>query len=171
MLGTISSATEKTYRATARLGAESDTDDRDGTISERENVQPPKKADVQARLKGFVGTFRQTPPIYSSKKIGGIPAHRHVRKGQSVELEAREVTVHSIDLRSYAWPLVHFDVTCSSGTYIRAIARDLGKALGTGAYLEALERTAVGFYTLKQACTLEELSMHAESFLLPIPRH
>jgi tRNA pseudouridine55 synthase len=169
-LGWIAKDTEKRYRATVRLGAESDTDDREGTVRVCEDARPRKKADVQAALKTFVGTIQQTPPIYSSKKISGIPAHRRVRRGESVHLKPHPITIHSITLRSYAWPLVEFDIACSSGTYIRSLARDLGSALGVGGCLEALERTAVGSYTIAMARDLPSLATDPFRALLPTPR-
>lgn len=168
-LGFISGKTEKKYAAVVLLGATSDTDDREGRIVERDEVEQSKKADVQKALNGFVGTFEQMPPVYSAIKVGGVKSYEAARKGKSVALEPRRITIHSIDLRKYAWPLVTFDVTCSSGTYIRALARDLGEKLGTGGLLQALERTAVGSYTLAMAHTLEELKNGTTSHLLPIP--
>lgn len=168
-LGFISSKTEKRYAAVVRLGATSDTDDREGRIVERDEVVQPKKVDVQKSLNGFVGSIEQMPPAYSAIKVGGVKSYEAARKGKSVTLELRTVTIHSIDLEKYAWPFVTFDVVCTSGTYIRSIARDLGEKLGTGGLLEALERTAVGSYTLAMAHTLEELKKGITSHLLPIP--
>lgn len=168
VLGTISKGTEKTYRATVRLGATSDTYDAEGRISESEEAIPPKRADVQQALRKFTGTFFQIPPAFSAIKVGGVKAYDRARKGESFQLEPRSITIHSIDVRKYAWPIVAFDVTCSSGTYIRSLAHDLGEALGVGAYLAELERTAVGSYTIRQAHTLEELQKNWMTFLLPI---
>lgn len=168
-LGRISRDTDKTYIATARLGATSDTDDRDGRITEMEDVVPRKKTDVERVLYTFVGTFLQTPPSYSAIKVGGMKAYAAARKGQPLELEPRAVTVHSLYMKQFVWPFVTFEVTCSSGTYIRALARDLGEKLWCGAYLDGLERTAVGLYTTRQAHTLEELQEGWEKYLLPIP--
>lgn len=169
-LGLISGKTEKRYRAVVRLGATSDTDDREGQVVERDEVTKPKKMDVQRALHGFVGTFEQVPPSFSAIKVGGVKSYDAARKGKSLALEPRTVTIHSIVFRKYAWPLVTFDVTCSSGTYIRALARDLGEKLGTGGLLDALERTAVGLYSIQQAATLEELEKDLASHLLPIPK-
>lgn len=169
VLGAISKETEKQYTATARLGATSDTDDRDGRIVEMDDVAPRKKSDVEKALMTFVGTIAQVPPAYSAKKVGGVKAYDAARKGTALALAPRDVTVHSIDLIQFAWPYFTFEVMCSSGTYIRAIARDLGNTLGVGAYLDALERTAVGLYSLKQAHTIEELVGEWAKFLLPIP--
>lgn len=169
VLGSISAKTEKQYRATVRLGAISDTDDRDGVILECDDVRKPKKIEVEVALRSFLGSIKQVPPQYSAIKVGGVRSYKTARKGKRVELGSRDITIHSIDLRKYSWPLVEIDVTCSSGTYIRSIARDLGEKLGCGACLDALERTAVGLYTIKQAHTLEEIEKAWEEFLLPIP--
>ena len=169
VLGTISKGTEKTYRATVWLGATSDTYDAEGRISENEEVIPPKKIEVQSALRKFTGTFQQTPPVYSAIKVGGVKAYDRARKGESFQLEPRTVTIHSINLRKYTWPTVEFDVTCSSGTYIRSLAHDLGEALGVGGLLQSLERTSVGTYSIWQAHSLEELQSGWEGFLLPVP--
>lgn len=169
-LGSISKDTEKRYRATIRFGSTSDTYDAEGIIQERDEVRQFKKSDLQTALKKFTGTTKQMPPSYSSIKVGGVKSYDRARKGESFRLEARTITIHSIDLRSFAWPDAVLDVSCSSGTYIRSLARDLGEALGTGAYLSNLERTAVGLYTLQQAKALEELKRDWEQWVMPVPR-
>lgn len=170
VLGSISKETEKRYRATVRFGSTSDTYDAEGTVREQENVRPFKKSDLQAALKNFTGTIQQVPPSYSSIKVGGVKSYDRARKGETVHLEPRAITIHSIDLQSFVWPDAVIDVSCSSGTYIRSLAHDLGKALGTGAYLSGLERTSVGLYSIHQAKTLEELKRGWQTVLLPIPR-
>lgn len=170
VLGSITKDTQKVYRATVRLGATSDTYDAEGRISESEEVVPPKKADVRSVLRKFTGTFQQTPPAYSAIKVSGVKAYDRARRGESFQLEPRSISVHSIDLRKYSWPLVEFDVACSSGTYVRSLAHDLGEQLGCGGLLQSLERTAVGTYSIRQAETLEDLRSGWEGFLLPVPR-
>lgn len=162
--------TDKSYGAKIRLGAESTTDDSEGTITEWENVIPPKRADVLRVLKKFAGRIQQQPPAYSSIKVDGVKAYQKARRGEPQNLASRSVTIHSIMLRRYHWPIIELDVACSSGTYVRALARDLGQKLRTGAYLVELERTAVGSYTLKQATTLEQLEQSFTDHLLPVPR-
>lgn len=169
-LGAISKGTEKKYRATIHFGATSDTYDAEGTIREREDVRPFKKSDLQTALKKFTGTIQQVPPSYSSIKVGGIKSYDRARKGDPVHLEPRTITIHSVDLRSFAWPDAVIDVSCSSGTYIRSLAHDLGEVLGTGAYLSNLVRTAVGLYTIQQSKTLEELQAGWEQWVLPVSR-
>jgi tRNA pseudouridine55 synthase len=108
-------------------------------------------------LRRMTGTIRQRPPAYSALKIGGQPAYKLARAGKAVELQERLVTIYSINLLDYAWPLAKLHIECGRGTYIRSLARDLGEALGTGAYLTALRRTHVGPFHAEQACTIEQL--------------
>lgn len=169
-LGWITKETEKRYTATLRFGATSDTYDREGMMTELEDVKPLKKSEIQQVIRKYTGNIKQIPPAYSAIKIGGKKSYDLARKGEAVALAAREVTIHSLTIRSFAWPLLVIDVTCSSGTYIRSLAHDIGRTLGCGAYLEALERTAVGSYTLSMAHTLEGLENDWEGSLLPIPK-
>lgn len=154
--------TEKEYIATIRFGATSTTDDAEGTITERSDAVPPTLDDVTRVLPRFIGRIEQTPPVFSAIKIAGKPAHRRVRRGEDVRLAPRTVTIHSIDIRSYAWPDLTLHITCGAGTYIRALARDLGNALGVGGHLIALTRTRVGPYVLEEALTLDALHEHWE---------
>jgi len=112
---------------------------------------------VDSALESFRGTIHQLPPRYSSKKVGGEPAHRRVRRGEEVVLEPVDVRIHEISLLDFAPPLVRFHVRCSSGTYIRALARDLGRGLGVGAHLTELVRDAVGGFSLDSAVALDDL--------------
>lgn len=149
---------EKGYEATVFLGVETDTDDPEGAVV-REN--PGWKnlgvEEVTAALEAFRGKVRQLPPVYSSKKVRGESAHRRVRRGESVVLEPVEVEFHQVILQRLDLPRVHLTVSCSSGTYIRAFARDLGKALGVGAHLSSLRRTVVGPFSVSQAMDLASL--------------
>lgn len=152
---------DKEYQATIKLGATSTTDDAEGKIVEQSVNQPPRSEDVQAILSQFEGEILQQPPIYSSIKIRGLPAHRRVRRGEAVELEPRPVIIHEIELLNFTWPLVDLRILCGPGVYIRSLARDLGKKLGTGGYLEELTRTRVGQYRLKDSATLDELRLRS----------
>lgn len=136
---------DKEYLARARLGLETDTLDREGeVVRESDGWKGLERTDLERALEGLRGEIRQLPPVFSAKKIRGEAAHRRVRRGEEVELEPVTVTVHELELTEVALPEVAFRVVCSSGTYIRALARDLGKALGVGAHLTALRRTRVG---------------------------
>jgi tRNA pseudouridine55 synthase len=168
--------TDKTYVATARLGATSTTDDPEGTITElvgaplagtldgmstgRAGTRPvPTKYEIESCLKSFVGTYEQTAPIFSAKKVGGKKLYDLARKGlaHTVEIPKKMVTISELRATSYEWPFLSFEVTCSSGTYIRALARDLGAKLGCGAYLTALRRTRVGEYRIEDARTIQSV--------------
>lgn len=148
---------EKEYEAEVNLGAVSTTDDKDGEISEKPVTTIPTLETVQNYLKDFQGTILQTPPIYSSLKINGKPAHRRVRSGEDVKLEPREVQIHSIETVYYDYPILKLKITTGPGVYIRAIARDLGEKLGTGGYLTGLTRTRVNTFTLQDALELKKI--------------
>ncbi|USN53313.1 MAG: tRNA pseudouridine(55) synthase TruB [Candidatus Nomurabacteria bacterium] len=156
-LGGLTLDTTKTYEATLRLGARSDTDDCDGVITETEDLHPLRKKDILPAVKKFQGPIRQIPPALSAIKIRGVPAYRRLRRGEEVELPEREVEIYAIRIRTYAWPELKLEVECSSGTYIRTLARDIGEALGCGAYLRALRRTAIGKWNVRDASTLSDL--------------
>jgi len=158
--------TGKVYRATIRLGQATVTDDADGEITSTAPVTA-SEADVRERLAAMTGEIDQVPSAVSAIKVNGVRAYKKVREGEAVELAARRVTISRIDVfavRPAGDRLdVDIEVACSSGTYIRAIARDLGAALGVGGHLTALRRTAVGGFTLDEASTLEQLTEIAES--------
>ena len=153
--------TEKAYEATVRLGAGSTTDDAEGELGEQSSTELLTEDDVRSAAGGFVGVLKQVPSSVSAIKVDGRRAHQRVRAGEDVRLDAREVTVHELLVtevrRDGAWLDVDLSVRCSSGTYIRAIARDLGDALGVGGHLTALRRTAVGPFSLPDARTLDQL--------------
>jgi len=154
--------TEKAYDATIRLGVATTTDDAEGEVVSTTRADGLDRAAVEAALRAFVGDIEQVPTAVSAIKVDGKRAHQRVRDGETFELAARPVTVHEIvvhDVRGSDGVLdVDVSVRCSSGTYIRAIARDLGAALGVGGHLTALRRTAVGSFDLAVARTLEQLS-------------
>jgi tRNA pseudouridine55 synthase len=112
---------------------------------------------IEAALRNFLGPIQQRPPAYSAIKIGGKRACDRVRAGQAVELEPRTVHVYRFDITEFEWPRLGLSIECGRGTYIRAIARDLGEALGVGGYLTELRRTAVGEYTIEDAVSVDEL--------------
>ena len=145
---------DKTYRATIRLGSETDTYDADGqTIATREvNVS---EADLRAALATFVGAIEQVPPMHSAIKRDGRKLYELARAGIEVDRPARSVTIHSIDLLDFTPPDVTLEVRCSAGTYIRSLAHDLGARLLTGAHLSALARIASGPYQLAAAVELD----------------
>lgn len=149
---------DKTYEAVVRLGQTTDTLDREGEIvEERGGWGELEEGRVASVLEGFLGTYAQTPPEYSAKKVGGEPAHRRVRRGERVALAPVQVTMHEVALTSFEPPHLGIRVRCSSGTYVRALARDLGEALGMGAHLVALRRTQIGRFDVAGAIGLEGL--------------
>ena len=150
--------TEKAYDATIRLGVATTTDDAEGEVVSTHATDGVPEDVVRAELARFVGDIEQVPTAVSAIKVDGQRAYARVRAGEQVELKARPVTIHELVVHEVALPDVRISVRCSSGTYIRAIARDLGVALGTGGHLAALRRTAVGSFDLSAARTLEELS-------------
>jgi tRNA pseudouridine55 synthase len=153
--------TEKRYDATVRLGQTSTTDDAEGELGEPVDVGGLSEEAVRAAFATQVGDLLQVPTAVSAIKVDGKRAYQRVRDGEQVELKARPVTVHELVVHAirYDGPFVDVEVSvrCSSGTYIRAIARDVGVALGVGGHLTALRRTAVGPYDLTVARTLEQL--------------
>jgi tRNA pseudouridine55 synthase len=157
----------KAYRATVCFGASSSTDDLEGELLPAAGPAPDRAA-VEAALPAFLGSISQRPPAYSAIKVGGRRAYALARAGETVELQPRDVVIHAIDLVDWddsdpARPIAILDVTCSAGTYIRSLARDLGEAVGNAAYLGALRRTAAGPFEADQAIDLEVVRAAAAS--------
>jgi tRNA pseudouridine55 synthase len=142
---------EKVYQSTFALGAISTTDDGDGTLTPLDVAAPPPRSEVETSLQRFVGTIHQTPPAFSAALVQGQRAYTRARRGEDVTLSARPVTVHRLDLLRYEYPELDVEITCGKGTYIRSIARDLGAAVKTGAYVACLRRTRIGRFTVDQA--------------------
>jgi tRNA pseudouridine55 synthase len=152
--------TEKSYDATIRLGVVTTTDDAEGEVVSTHDTSGVREDDVRTELARFVGDIEQVPTAVSAIKVDGQRAYARVRAGEQVELKARPVTIHDLVVHDVALPEVRISVRCSSGTYIREIARDLGAALGVGGHLTALRRTAVGPFDLSVARTLDQLADH-----------
>lgn len=151
---------DKTYEARVRLGETTTTGDAEGEVLLTRDVTVDEAA-IRAVLPQFTGPISQVPPMYSALKRDGKPLYEYARAGQTVEREARDITIHSLELLECSLPDAPeftFRVTCSKGTYVRTLAEDIGEALGCGAHLRALRRTAVGPLTLDGAVTLEDLS-------------
>ncbi|SDR68939.1 tRNA pseudouridine synthase B [Nocardioides scoriae] len=153
---------EKAYAATVRLGATTTTDDAEGDLLVARPTGHVTDDDVRRVLAGFVGELDQVPSAVSAVKVDGKRAYQRVRDGETVELAPRRVTIHDLQVHDVRLGEDHVDVDlsvrCSSGTYVRAIARDAGEALGVGGHLTALRRTSVGPFGLEVARTLEELA-------------
>ncbi|HEX5540280.1 MAG TPA: tRNA pseudouridine(55) synthase TruB [Micromonospora sp.] len=158
--------TDKSYRATLRLGQSTVTDDAEGEIVATVSADRVGDDDIRTGLAALTGEIDQVPSAVSAIKIDGQRAYKRVRDGEQVRLAARRVIISRLDVLAIRRPEpavidVDIDVTCSSGTYIRAIARDLGAALAVGGHLTALRRTAVGDFTLADAAALPELAERA----------
>ncbi len=161
-------AGRKGYLATAVLGVVTDTDDRDGEV--RRTVAPPAwpdRARVADALAALVGTHPQVPPAYSARRVAGRRGYELARRGEEVALPAREVTVHRMELVAWEAPRLTFRTEVSPGTYVRALARDLGESLGTGAHLDALRREWIGAHRVEDAIAPETVG-HGTALLAPL---
>jgi tRNA pseudouridine55 synthase len=155
------SASDKRYQATIHLGSATDTYDAEGVVTRSASVEDISEEKFMEILETFVGEIEQVPPPYSAVKVKGRKAYEMARQGEEVDLEPRTIQVYSLDVLEWAPPEVVIDVYCSSGTYVRSLAHDLGKSLGTGAHLIGLRRTKSGRFTLRDAVPMRRLK---ESF-------
>jgi tRNA pseudouridine55 synthase len=146
----------KEYIATLKLGATTASYDREHPENATFPTDHITKDLVTQVLQTFIGKIEQIPPEYSACKVGGEHAYKLIRKGQEVTLKPKTLVIDEIELLSYEMPQIQIRVVCSKGTYIRALARDIGTALGSGAYLTALKRTRIGSFTLDDCLTLED---------------
>jgi tRNA pseudouridine55 synthase len=149
----------KQYRATFLLGCLSESDDVEREVVKIPNAIVPSREILDQVLPQFVGDIQQRPPAHSAIKIAGRRAYKLARKGIDFELEPRTVSIYQIDVIRYEYPELELAIECGSGTYIRALGRDLGAALGTAAVMSALERTAIGRFQVEQAIALDRLSL------------
>jgi len=183
-LASFLSSGEKEYIAKVRFGASTPTYDAESVEAgselavpdERSTtvVQPPRNREaVEALLPVFLGTYLQTPPPFSAKKISGTPAYKLARKQKPVEVTPVEVTVRELELRGYTGGLAELRIVCSSGFYVRSLAHELGQRAGCGAFLEGLQRTRAGDFTLRDAVPLAAViaeGLAARARLLPMER-
>ncbi len=147
----------KRYRAAIHLGVSTDTYDAEGEIQQVRDATGITQAEVTAALQSFLGDIQQVPPMYSAIKQGGQKLYDLARTGQTVEREARAVWIGELSFLDWSPPQFTLEVLCSAGTYIRSLAHDLGEALGVGAHLAGLIRTASGSFRLEQAVALDDL--------------
>jgi len=164
---------DKTYSGKIRLGYATDTYDSTGIPSSKESESYPSERHLQEAIREFQGEFEQFPPPFSAKKFKGKPLYSLVRQRKEFELRSSRVTVHEFRLVSYEPPSLSFEVRCSSGTYIRSLAHDLGQRLGCGAHLTQLIRTAVGNFKIEDGFTLEMIREYVrqgkqDQFLIPL---
>lgn len=148
---------DKTYEVTMKLGATSTTGDEEGEKTAVSDIIPTLKA-VQEALEAFRGDIMQVPPAFSAMKIDGKRAYDLARQGKEVKLEARPVTIYSIELTNYDYPFVYFTADVSSGTYVRSLVEDVGNLLTTGAYMSDLRRTRIGNFYLDDAVEVDTLT-------------
>lgn len=164
---------DKEYLATLKLGEKTATGDAEGEVLETRPVAV-SETQVEAVLARFRGSIEQLPPMHSALKQAGVPLYKFARRGETVARARRRVEIVELELVRFSSPLLELRIRCSKGTYVRTLAEDIGEALGTGAHLAALRRTASGPFRLRDACTLESLAeLPAEQRrgrLLPLPR-
>lgn len=161
----------KTYAATVRLGQTTDTYDADGQVVAERPFSHLTPAEIERSLSRFRGEIRQQPPMYSALKRDGQPLYKLARQGVEVAREARPVMIYELTVEDVSLPHVALTVRCSAGTYIRALAHDLGEALGCGGHVSALRRMAVGDFTVKTAVSLAGLTPENVSKHLLPPDH
>ncbi len=154
--------TTKRYRARVRLGATTTTYDAEGEVTSERDASHITRDDVTRALISFVGDIQQVPPMYSAIKQGGKKLYNLARAGQTVEREPRSISINSLNIIEWSPPEFTLDVVCSAGTYIRSLAYDVGEALGVGAHLSGLIRSASGSFTLENAHSLDALLNDAE---------
>lgn len=150
------SGLDKAYEGTGRLGEETDTLDAEGEVLRRTEVRATRE-DLERAMGSVVGEILQAPPAYSAVKIGGVPLHRAARRGEATSAPPRPVRVDAFDLASFDGRDFGFRVACSSGTYVRVLVADVGRALSCGAHLTRLVRNRVGPFALAEATTVEDL--------------
>jgi len=150
-------AAPKRYTAEVTLGATSATDDPQGPITPTDCPEAPTEEALRRALGGFVGRIEQVPPAHSAVHVQGRRAYKLARAGQSPQLAGRPVHIHGIDLLRYDWPKLEIDVHCGSGTYIRALGRDIGELLHVGGYCSALVRTRVGPFDIGESVPIDKL--------------
>lgn len=160
---------EKSYRVSFDLSCQTDTLDMEGEVCARFEVEI-SRAKLEAALSGFSGEIEQVPPAYSAIRIDGKRAHALARKGKHVAMQARRVTIHAISLISFEFPSVTLEVSCSKGTYIRSLARDIGETLGMGGCVTSLRRISTGGWPEEMMVTPEQLIAGQESCLISLVR-
>ncbi|HEV2128575.1 MAG TPA: tRNA pseudouridine(55) synthase TruB [Thermomicrobiales bacterium] len=160
--------TDKTYIATVRFGVVTDSGDRDGRLLAQPAADHVTEAGVRAALDRFRGEIGQVPPMHSAIKVGGRKLYDVARSGGDIDVPVRRVYVHDIELLEWEHPAATIRVSCSAGTYIRTIARDLGEAVGSGAMLSRLTRTKAGMFGLRQALSIHDLEASLDCWGWPM---
>lgn len=158
----------KVYQGTIHLGVVTDTYDCEGEIMQQTPVPELSEADITEVLQAFKGDQYQMPPMYSAKKVNGVPLYKMARQGKEVERQERFINIASLELNDFSTPHIQFTVACSKGTYIRSLAHDIGQKLGCGANLSQLRRTASDRFSIEDAITLDAFEAMS---LVEIRRH
>ena len=148
----------KSYVADLTLGIETDTHDCDGKITSKEKIPELSQEMVEDVLSTFIGNNKQTPPMFSAKKINGVRLYKLARQNKVVKRDPVEINIYQIHLLKFKLPTITFEVTCSKGTYIRVLGLDIAKKLGTTGYLSSLKRISVGSYKITDSKLIEEIS-------------
>ena len=163
---------DKVYAATMRLGVETDSEDRTGQVIATADCSAVTEATIRETAQSFIGPQLQTPPMVSAIKLHGQPLYKLARKGQTVERQPREITIHSFDVTRVALPDVDFTVRCTKGTYVRTICADFGRKLGCGAHMLELRRLQSGSFNLDNAVTIDQIKAwelpDLQNHLLPL---
>jgi tRNA pseudouridine55 synthase len=164
---------DKSYEGEFLLGVETDSQDADGQVVQEKPVSPEINEErVKEEMKSFLGDQYQTPPMFSAKKIDGVPLYKMARKGKTVEREPRFIRINELSLKNWDSPRGEFSMACSKGTYVRTVLHDLGQRLECGAHLTSLRRTQIDQFEIEGARTLEELETiplgEFQSLLIPI---
>jgi tRNA pseudouridine55 synthase len=149
-------AQEKEYTGTFTFGATTPTYDLESEPTDLKDYTTVTPEQLQAIAKQYTGDLLQVPPMHSAIKKDGVRVYELARKGQTIELEPRKIVIKAFEITKIELPVVHFRVVCSTGTYIRSLANDVGRAAGCGAYLSSLCRTRIGEFTLEQAMSMEQ---------------
>jgi len=163
------SGAEKEYQSTFRLGATSDTGDSQGNLTSKVVAGPPTLNEIDAAMASFRGRILQAPPAYSAVKIGGVRSYELARQQQQVTAPARQIEVSTFEVASFRYPELKVRIVCSKGTYVRALASDLGELLGCGAYVEQLRRIRAGAVSERDSISLDEVQRRLEAGEIELP--
>ena len=155
---------DKEYSGIITLGGTTPTLDAESEIQETFPTDHINEKLIEEKLKNFIGEIDQIPPLFSAIKIDGQPLYKKARKGEDVEIPARKIFIHSFEITAIQLPDLHFKVKCSKGTYIRSLARDFGKALGSGGFLKELQRDSIGDFKLLDAKDVNSLILQIRTY-------
>lgn len=148
---------QKRYRVRLKLGQRTDTYDSEGTITEERDISSVTVDDIRETVSMFYGRITQKPPMYSAVKVGGEPLYKLARKGLEIERDDRMVEIYDLEIKDIDIPFVDLEILCSKGTYVRTLSDDIGMRLNTGAHVVSLERTAIGFFCIRDSARFEDI--------------